>query len=376
MNDSDIKQLHNEAMDEAFYGEIAKKNNDFMKSQKHFKDAFEKEHEVVVYAISHNYEEPGRSILLKSCAALAKAINDYSQAEKLICLALSGNPPAEISEELRNMYEDVTFYRHLQVKNYELQPSEIQVSMAGKGVSYGMGPIDSVMSRLKNFNTLSIRAAERCNGIPFRRVGKPNKQIINFAHSYLSVPKAASLSFIIRYTTPGHYDMGREFVPETEIIDDITKNLSFIENGEYSKLEENIPEINYRNNFISLARELAPDGDDINLFGITSVDSQGNILKTALKKTRIELSTDIDISVADESGESNYVVDEVSGTLKVASDIAHSITIISKGNTKYSVQISDGLSDIVRNYFDEEVVAKVKKSNGNKLELISIDPCD
>jgi tetratricopeptide (TPR) repeat protein len=107
MNDFDIRQLHNEAMDKAWEGENAKKNGNKRESLALFRDAFEKEYEVVRYYLQNDYPDPARSVLLKSCAALAYAIKNYAQAEELIDKALAGNPPSDIREELQKMQNKI-----------------------------------------------------------------------------------------------------------------------------------------------------------------------------------------------------------------------------------------------------------------------------
>lgn len=47
--------------------------------------------------------EPSRSVLHRSAASLAIECHEFRSAEKLIGRALSGNPPADIAEELRDL---------------------------------------------------------------------------------------------------------------------------------------------------------------------------------------------------------------------------------------------------------------------------------
>ena len=57
--------------------------------------------------------EPTRSILFRSAASLAVDCNELREAERLIGIGLSGNPPPDIAEELRDLFEKVNFQRHL-----------------------------------------------------------------------------------------------------------------------------------------------------------------------------------------------------------------------------------------------------------------------
>ena len=51
--------------------------------------------------------EPSRSVLHRSAASLAEQCGEFREAERLIAVALSGNPPEEIAEELRDLLQQV-----------------------------------------------------------------------------------------------------------------------------------------------------------------------------------------------------------------------------------------------------------------------------
>lgn len=50
-------------------------------------------------------EEPTRSVFYRSAASLALQCEEFRETERLIATALSGNPPNEIAEELRDLLE-------------------------------------------------------------------------------------------------------------------------------------------------------------------------------------------------------------------------------------------------------------------------------
>src|SRR6266540_4312179 len=52
--------------------------------------------------------EPSRSILFRSAASLAYNAGDYETAEKLVAQGLTGFPPPEIADELRDLFDEVT----------------------------------------------------------------------------------------------------------------------------------------------------------------------------------------------------------------------------------------------------------------------------
>ena len=104
----DVMTLHNEAMDLALQGDLVSKSNpEDERIDSLYTDAFEKEREAALLADFLQNPEPGRSILYRSAASLAKQCGKYREAEQLIAKALSGNPTSEIATELRELLQDI-----------------------------------------------------------------------------------------------------------------------------------------------------------------------------------------------------------------------------------------------------------------------------
>jgi hypothetical protein len=113
---SKINDLHEKAMalcDEAFF---AKRKGDMDSFMKFSHQALEFETEAANLLKDNFDDEPSRSILYRSAASIAIDCKELRQAEKLIAMALVGNPPNEIAEELRDLLEKVHFSRHLELK--------------------------------------------------------------------------------------------------------------------------------------------------------------------------------------------------------------------------------------------------------------------
>jgi hypothetical protein len=101
---SQIQQLHQQAMDFAEMAEVAKLRGDLINSQELFRQAFAKETEAASLLVNNVEVEPARSILHRSAASLAIDCGEINTAERLIAIALSGNPPQEIADELKDLF--------------------------------------------------------------------------------------------------------------------------------------------------------------------------------------------------------------------------------------------------------------------------------
>ncbi len=106
---SAIDELHDKAMelaDEAYY---AKKKDKLEEAQTKYLSAFEYEKSAAMLLVNDYAQEPTRSVLFRSAACLLLNLpfpteQNFRQAERIVAYGLSGNPPKEIAEELREAW--------------------------------------------------------------------------------------------------------------------------------------------------------------------------------------------------------------------------------------------------------------------------------
>lgn len=89
-----INRLHNEAMN--MY-------SDYLASQEKslLISACELEHKVAKAVLAMDAPEPSRCLILRSAALLAADVGRFRDAERHLCAALAGEPPAGLIDELR-----------------------------------------------------------------------------------------------------------------------------------------------------------------------------------------------------------------------------------------------------------------------------------
>jgi len=371
----DIRESHDKAMELAALADLQKAQGNKDGADSLYEESYSLEYDAAMSAHSHNVGEPSVSILLRSAASLAMSCKRLRDAEKLIALALSGEPPLEIAEELRNLLENVNFHRHLEVKGTELSDDEVQLVIAGNGIGYGYAKTDEIMNRISSFKDLTIRTVERLSGKSYRKSGPiapEHKKIID--NVYMSSLKAASMAFRIKFGNPNQPTLPGFSSHET-IIDDITENIALINDDRVDVLKERIKETAYFDNFLALTKELAPDGNTVNLFGITSI-KQGQERKTLLSERKEKISEVIRINQSGGKASGNEIEkgsnQTVTGILKVANATTNTVEINVDG-IKIKLKVPDGLSDIVRKYWDEKVIVEYYKKNKKDNQLVNIE---
>jgi hypothetical protein len=104
-----VKHFHHEAMRLVDEAEAARRNGNLQIAGERLRQAFDQERQAADLIAADRVQEPTRSVLHRSAASLALECGDLREAERLIATALSGNPPDEIAEELRDLLEQVYF---------------------------------------------------------------------------------------------------------------------------------------------------------------------------------------------------------------------------------------------------------------------------
>ncbi len=367
-----IQELHIKAIEIADVAFIKKFNGLLDEANILFKEAFEFEKAAAYSAKEQNVGEPTVSVLFKSAAALALNFNEFSEAEKLICLALYGQPPFEIAEELRNLLEDVYFQRHLQLQGISLNSTELQLVIAGRGIGYGMAKSDLIFDRINTFEKLTFRTVERKSGKKFRASGDVSKVIKMSFQPYLSVPRAASFAFTIRLGGLTQQMKMEGFDNSTEIIEDIVENIGLVNNADFETLKSKIPDETYFKNFVGLSKELAPDGEEVNLVGLTIV-REGKQKDVQFTRIRNEISSStFDGENQSKNTEGKNV--ELIGRLFAANEDTNNIKLKIEGGINYSITVPDGLGDIVKKYWGEQVKIKGTEIRAKAVSLTDIDP--
>ncbi len=107
-----VDELHQKAMTLAEEAHYAKRKNEVEKAQSKYLAAFEYEKEAAMLLVNEYEYEPTRSVLFRSAACLllnlpAPSYKHFRQAEQMVAYGLSGNPPEEIAEELREAWQEL-----------------------------------------------------------------------------------------------------------------------------------------------------------------------------------------------------------------------------------------------------------------------------
>jgi hypothetical protein len=313
--------------------------------------------------------EPTFSILHRSAATLALDCDNIRLAEQLIAKALSHTLPYEIAEELRDLLEQVYFRRHLGLRGIALEEDELQMSLAGSSVGFGLIDSNEFLNRVQSASVMLTRIVERKQKKPFREKG-PAKKVLKEAYSlYLSTPRAASFAVTMKLGRPTINSVFPGFSDSMVIVNEFMELLDFIERGDQEAIAHAIPEQAYRTNFVHLAKRLAPDGNNIRLVGFTTLrDGQESVVKIQRPKKEIDVRAFKGTETEDSLSTKDKIT--VKGYLRFA-DATHCdspvIQIVDDATKKaHKIKVPEGMmNDIVKPLWNSLVIVTgihVKKS--------------
>lgn len=266
----DLRALHSEAMDLAEKAMIERARGKADAARKHLAEALKKEEQAARLAVKEAVPEPTRTILLKSAAHLAVDAGQLRLAEQLIGTALAGDPPEELADELRGVFEEIGFHRHLDLRGVELQSNDAQLVLVGSAIAPGMAEADEFTSRVNTIERLVQRTSESERKIKYREQGPPTQQIERSLKLFLSVPRAASYAVSLRVADKK--DQAEfQFAESAQVLNLVVDRLEMYDREDYTALNKAIPDKQYYDNFVQLATSLAPDGDRVRLVGLTTM---------------------------------------------------------------------------------------------------------
>jgi hypothetical protein len=123
---SQIQLLHQQAMDLAETAAVNRLRGATEQAAQLTRQAFEQETQAAALIASTLDAEPTRSVLHRSAASLAIECGELRAAERLIATALSGNPPPEIAEELKDLFIQINLSQYLKRQGIHIDINQLQ----------------------------------------------------------------------------------------------------------------------------------------------------------------------------------------------------------------------------------------------------------
>lgn len=345
----EVESLHRKAMEAADFADVARLRGDMDAHGARIREAFELERRAA-NLLANSDLEPSRSVLHRSAASLALECREHREAERLIATGLGGSPPEEVLDELRSLLQDVHFHQHLEAEGISLG-EEFQYTMIGGQVGEGIAPSAEFMRRFDMLDKLVFRTAERKANKPFRTQGRRDSTIQASVELFVKVPRAASFAIGFRVGRKG-YLSGMD--PAVDVVDDMLRCFDHFARAEIEPLRQLIPDKDYFDNFVNLAKRLAPDGKHVGTTGLSGTTA-GKPCAIVLKpQSGAPFNPPDDVTPVREAERVT-----IEGTLLLADAERSQYGLIevvgANGKTKFKVSPAL-MSDVVRPFFGSVVI--------------------
>ena len=169
---SSVKELHNQAMDAAESALRERRRGNHDAAAALFEQALHGELAAIAELEKTDpVDELTYSILHRSAGTLALDCQEFRLAEELATKVLARGPHPEIAWELRELLEQIYFQWGLGQQGIELSEDEIQLSLMGREVGFGLVNAEELLGRVQHSSQLLYRIAERRAGRSFRESG-------------------------------------------------------------------------------------------------------------------------------------------------------------------------------------------------------------
>ncbi|HEV7744078.1 MAG TPA: hypothetical protein VGO56_03690 [Pyrinomonadaceae bacterium] len=349
-----------------------RRKGDDEQAKRFFLEALELERQAAELLPATEDSEPSRSILYRSAASLAYNGDAFDEAERLIAYGLIGFPPPEIKEELKDLYENINFKRHLHQQGIVLSKNSLTMTLYGNATSYGGTSVEPLILRVEKITALFYRTVERLLGLQYRISGNTKKEIKDTYGLYVNAFAPASFAVAFQIGAPeiqpllfADYEQERNRVEPDEVIEEVMKCLEIIESAKPDRLKERIPDLTYYQNFVGIAKEIAPDGDEIKLVGFNTLRS-GEDWPVALRKRRDQIKDTFAVVEATPAAQVSHTI--LTGILTFANSppgkTHGSVKLIDADTMLHRIRVPIALmKDIVQPYYEERVIVTCHSKN-------------
>jgi hypothetical protein len=197
-----------------------------------------------------------------SAASLWYKAREFPQAELVAHQWLaSGSLPAFAVEQLQSLLQTVWLERARQQSGVTFVEGEILVSVSGGDIVPGGAPLDLILRKVDEVKGLFFRTIEYMLELPLRKRGAPMQEIQDKCRPWLFHAPIGSYQFAVRIQKPLQLSFLEDPMPKVE---QITRKFIDIVKASAQEpgigLEDVVPNKEYRETFLKLARNLAPTG--------------------------------------------------------------------------------------------------------------------
>lgn len=280
--------------------------------------------------------------------------------------------PGFAREQLRSLLQSIWAEQVRQGTDTTFARGQVLISVRGGEIVRGGAPLDLIVDKVKIIQSILHRTTEFIGGLALRKRGGPSQDIRETCRPWLFQAEPGSYQFAVAIQERRQLDMLRE-LPSSENISECF--LQFLRLGIEDPDEgfsEIVPDVEYRDTFLKLTRNLAPTGTACDSLEVRSSDQSQAIeldstVRNNLNDTIRALRTD---RAAPASRE-----ESLRGILR-AVHLDKDWLELSVDTQPIQVnKVGDQVDDLIGPMINKPVVVHAT-TDGNRYEFLDIEPED
>ena len=185
--------------------------------------------------------------------------------------------PRFAREQLRSLLHSIWAEQARQGTGATFAPGQILVSVKGGEVVPGGAPLDLIVDKVKAIQTILHRTTEFIGGLALRKRGVPSQDIREMCRPWLFQTEPGSYQFAVAIQENRQLDMLRTLPSSENISECFLHVLRLGIDDPDEGLSDFVPDVEYRDTFLKLARNLAPTGTSCDSLEVRSSDQSQTI---------------------------------------------------------------------------------------------------
>jgi hypothetical protein len=368
-------ELHSVSEQRAADAELARRRGDDLAARALYAQAADAE-KLAFESLSKDKAKT-RGITAVSAVSLFYKALLFEPAEHLAHRCLADEPfPAFARYQLRNLLQVLWTTRAADAIGVSFVSGAVLVSVKGGQVVYGGAPLDLIVNKVSEIQAVFYRTVELLLEKPFRRRGPPPAEVQSLFTPWLFQVPAGSYQFAVRVQEPPQLEIFASDRPKvaevaSTFIDVMRAAVSDPEDG----LAKAVPDSDYRQAFLRLARNLAPTGKRYEQLDIVDASSPASRTITFSKEAR----SDINLAIRKERPQ---VPRDTKGSIKELRGLLRGLhldqdwlelTQESDGLHVRIVDAGEALDDVVGPMVNRKVIVTVEVIDHQRLRYRDIE---
>jgi len=314
-------------------------------------------------------------ITLISVVSLFYKAKQYQKAESIACQYLSySNLPTFASSEIRTLLQAIWSDQARTECTLKFSSGQIFVSIKGGKVVEGGAPLDLIIQKIENIQTIYYRITEFIKKLPHRKHGGPSIEIQQICRTWLFQAPPSSYQFAIAIQDPSQ----QELFPKSDFSIERISSMFFSilkasVDDPHSTLTNLVSDPEYRRTFMKLARNLAPTGKVFEELKIKSIQEGKSItfLPTSRKLIGEALRQQFPWPKREEEKE-----ETLTGILR-ALDLDRDWLEVIVNNQHIRInEVGETVDDIIGPMVNHLVTVQVSKKPNGQLALLDIQTAE